>query len=419
MVVQMKVYGGLVSFFTGNILVQLIAILIMPVVTRIYSPSELGVYQFIMTVALILSPFINFSMNQAIVKEVDIFKRQELFSAAVKISIFSSILFIILFSLSLIFIDSSFDLSFGHFIATFLVMFLTSIFSLTQALNLSEGKYKKYSKSIVIQSLLSNLSKIFLGLFSSSSLSLILSICIGTILSIKYGTESGFRRFWTNVRFDKVIDLLRLHQEFTLFLSVSTFIGIFINWHIVLVAPLFGNSYEVGLLALALMITRTPMYPFLTSISNFCYSELVQRKKKSKRYYNLLLTLSFIGAFVSVLATIILYFWGEELIGFVFGNEWKDAGLYALWLSFSMIPALTLYPIYFALANIKGNQKYLLNIDMVMLFFSAIIIGFCVINELSLSTFVILCSILLFIQHILKFGLIIGIEIKEARSIIC
>ncbi|MBD3843629.1 MAG: oligosaccharide flippase family protein, partial [Campylobacterales bacterium] len=235
---------GLSVLFSGNILVQLIAFLIMPIVTRIYAPEELGLYQFITTVALICSPFIIFSLNQAIVKEVDSEKRTKLFSVAVLIALCTSIFFSLTFLLVNSLSSLDYEISNLHFILLFLLMFLTSVFSLFQALALNENKYGTYTKLAIIQSLSSNTSKVILGLISNTSVSLLLSLFLGAMFSIFYVFKSSVRVLYVKVRLASIFYAIKKYKGFTVFFTFSAFIGIFINWYIVLVAPSFGGMKE-------------------------------------------------------------------------------------------------------------------------------------------------------------------------------
>lgn len=412
----MKAYRGLFTFFSGNVVVQMIALLVMPIVTRLYNPAELGIYQFITTIALIFSPFVAFSLNHALVKEVNEERRNQLFYGSLTIISISSIVLTLLFGVVYKNIDLNFEISYVHFILLFLTFLLSAFFAITQGLNLSENEYGRYTKSTIIQSLSGNASKVILGFYSSTASSLLLAIALGSFLAAIYNIKTFFKAKLLCSSIKSAFKELVLNKKFTLYFTLSEFIGIFLNWHIVLLAPLFGSLTEIGLLALALMITRTPMYPFLMSISNYCYAELVKKMSNNESVKKLVFIISIIGAFISLGSSFILFVFGEDLIGFVFGSSWGDATQYAFWLSISMITAFVLYPIYYSISNIKGYQDKLLYMDMVMIFVSAFIVFCCLCSNLGLLEFVVYSSISMFVSHILKFLLIIYLDSASFRE---
>jgi O-antigen/teichoic acid export membrane protein len=407
----MSMVRGLSIFFSGNIAVQVIALLIMPIVTRLYSPTELGLYQFITTAALIVSPFIALSLNQAVVKETDLKKRTELFSVATTLIFISSVLFLALFTISALFYESEHSITVWHYGLFFCIVSLSSFFGLVNALMLNQNKYGLYTKSSIVQSLSSNISKVVLGLFSSSSYSLLLSLCIGASLSIYYAIRSNLNFKLTRHSVAVVKNVLKKNKGFTLFFTFSTFIGIFINWHIVLVAPLFGSMSEIGLLALALMITRTPMYPFLNSIKNYCYAEVVKKVNNNEGYAKFVILLAFVGLSISAVATLIFYIFGKDFIEWVFGAGWGGASHYAFILSFAMISSFVLTPYFFSIANIREYQSHILKIDVIIAVLSVVIVYVCLAIEATLLDFILYTSVLLFFSSVIKFTTIFVLEV--------
>ncbi|MBD3843225.1 MAG: hypothetical protein IE909_15355 [Campylobacterales bacterium] len=157
------------------------------------------------------------------------------------------------------------------------------------------------------------------------------------------------------------------------------------------------------------------MHPFLMSISNFCYAEMVKKINRSEKYLVFLFLISIVGFSVSGASTAILYMFGEELISIVFGAEWTGASSYAFWFSASMISDFVLFPIYSSLSNIRGYQKYLLKVDILVAIFSFFIVYSCLTHDLDLLDFIIYSSILLVFSNFFKFTVVVSLEVLSDK----
>lgn len=397
----MNILRDLSYLFSGNIIVQVIAFLIMPFVTRLYSPNELGIYQYMTTLALIFSPFVGFSFDQIIVKETMHSNVARLFSSAILIAISSAAVNLVAIYFYNVGFQTDIILEIEHYIFIYFILIFGVIFSCMQSIFLRDGSYSSYSKNNIFFSLVSNLIKVLLGTERSDSISLALSLIVGYLVSFIYSARAVVNHCFCFVSFRYAFRQLVMNKEFTLHLTISRFIGIFANWHIVLVAPLFASAGEVGLLSLAIMITKTPSQPFLISLANYAYSKCSSFRNNNDFLF-FLFKLSLLGFTGLILAFIIVFFYGSEIIIVIFGNEWSNSSELALLFMFSLISAFTCYPVYFSLSNIYKKQYVILRVDIISIPSYIILVLYSVYVNLGLYDFIYYNSIVIFLVHIIK-----------------
>lgn len=395
---MVKIWSSLGVLFSANIISQIVSIAIMPIVTRLYSPDALGTYQVIITISLILSPFIRFSLDQAIIKSYQ--KNLSLFHASTKIVFLFSVLWAIIGSLYLyLFTDLH---SFNTYLLLFLLMYLGSIFALSQALILQKLSYKEYSKNNIKYSIYSNGLKVVFGTFNRSSITLLLSLIIA-YTSILWRSGIFSKIFSSTPSLISPFKTLKKHKDFTLYRTGSSFIDILTNWHIVLIAPLIASTQEIGLLALAIMMTKTPSYPFLQSICSFNYSQGTNKRKIDKELLLTITKTSIFGFVCAIFVIAIFNIWGIKLVTMVFGNNWEGVENYVTILLLPIAISFGLTPFTYSISNLLNKQKNMLVLDAITLIFFALLAIVSISLNFNLYYFLLFNSLLSITSIIMKF----------------
>lgn len=392
---------GLSVLLNGNFLVQLIAFMFMPVVTRLYSPDDIGLYQYLTTIALVISPFVGFSLDQAIVKKRSALELDHLFVSACFLAFISSIFFGFLFFLYIVVAD----VDVGYLVVPLFqsLIFLGAIYSYFQSYFMNKGEYLKYSSSGIIFSLFSNFIKVLAGFFAASSYLLLISILFGYVIALIYSvTVYGFPRF-ALVKLKGLVKVLSDNREFSVYFSLSQFVAILVNWHLIFISPLLANASEVGLLALAIMITKTPSHPFLSAIANFTYSEGVRSGKIGLNYMRLLFKLGVSSGFLMAIVLLLTYFYGEDIISNVFGMEWGGSSTYAFLLAIPIMTSFIFYPFIFSISNILSKQKIMFYVDSFFGLIFSVLVGCSLLFSLSLFDFVLYNSLIMSALYVVKF----------------
>ena len=400
---------NLSKLFSATLIVQAVSFLLMPIITRLYSPVEFGIYQFVVSFSLIVSPLITLSLGHAIIKVQD----ECFIDKVIQVSFWLSIYFS--FTLSLIFIPfvfflDSVKLSFWHSIALFFLLLGGGIFNLQKFLLLRSNAYGKYSILTIYLSIINNISKIALGLYSSTSLSLILSLVLGNFLSVFILRRSknlvNLFIFERPTLHDCVFVFNRF-KSFCLGLTSNKLIEIALNWHLLIIAPFFGSSSDMGVLALAFSVINTPLYPFLDSITNYGYSEATKNIRKGEKYLGILVKISILGLLISFLSTATILLFGEFLFSVVFGNDWSEASIFASLLIFPVACSFVFFPMYRILANLHELHIYLFSLDCLFLVLISVTLIFALIFGWPLLDVVKASCFWMFLSHIVKGVLVV------------
>ena len=401
---------SLSKLFSGNAAVQAISLLLMPIVTRIYAPSELGTYQFITTTALIISPFANLSLAEAIIKEKDDIANKDILLTACLVSFTASVLFSALFQ-GLIFFDlNGMSLNFGHSLLFFSLLFTSALMSYARACYVRDRCYGKFALQGVYSSLAGNSVKIISGLLYPISFSLILGLVAGNVAAIYYTIYNYGVNKIINIKLPtirKVFYTLNRLKGFTVHFTFSQFISILISWHLVFFAPFIASPSEVGVLSLALMVTKTPSFPFLSSITKYAYSESAQSYYLNNAIAPKLIKLGLLGLAGTLAVMLIFVLWGEMLFVTVFGADWADASAYAVLLTLPLISSFSLQPSNITLANLFELQTCLFATDIVVSFFLVILCYFAILDDWSIYKYVMANSVTISLSHVCKFGLVV------------
>lgn len=322
----------------GTAFSQVIGIMLIPVITRIYPPNQYGVLTAYTAILVMLSISASFDYQKAI----PIAKSEK--SA---INLLALSLFLLLMTTFLVLIITAF---WGSYLLTFFDMeilkeykylipigvLLSGIYTVFLHWGYRETAYKKIAKTTIIQSLISNFTKILLGILSFGPIGLV----FGAIMNQSAGISSlaspliKDKNKLSIINLSEIKKVAKRYSKFPLYSAPSNYIYVAVdNMTVIFISFLFGN-HVTGLFGLANSIIRLPMNLISTSVAQVFYAESAKLGKKNpdkikKISLNLLKKLSLIA----LLPLILLVFWGPELFSTVFGDQWYEAGEYARVLS--------------------------------------------------------------------------------------
>lgn len=369
------------TLFSGNALGQIIRIALYPIIARLYLPNNFGTFSIFLTITGILTTLANAEYYNAIVLPKE--DKDAIALVQLNILINTILLFI---SSGLLFLREPIAAIFGEPILSkylILVPVVVWISALWKAIQFWFIRSKKYL-SISIYSV-SNIStnaglKTIFGLIQIPSWGLIWSSTIAPIfafivLIIKYPAKliHFFSYKWDKKRIKQVA--IR-YVNFPKFALPTSFINILsVSIPTLLFTPAFG-AYQVGLFAMAISLTLTPINTFCGSLYQVTYqkfSNLFHSKIGMLPYYK-----KFIKhyLFIAIPGFILIYLITPWLTTFLLGSEWNQTALYVQyllpWLFFiGIVKVMSFIP------DIFDLQKYEMFVEIIYLIvrFSAISIG--------------------------------------------
>ena len=171
----------------------------------------------------------------------------------------------------------------------------------------------------------------------------------------------------------------RLSSQFLLIVSTKAPL-LYFAWH-------FGPE-TTGQLGLALTMIALPMTLFGQTTAQAYYAEIAKiGKKNPEKIYNITKNITKKLFLVSIPPFLILLIGGPWLFQFVFGEIWREAGVFASILAIYLLSQFVDSPIVNAL-NVFEKQGYFLQINIVrcviilVVFFLSFVFKFSTINTL-------------------------------------
>lgn len=388
----------------GTVFAQLINIITSPIITRIYTPDEYGIFT-VFTSLLTIFSFSSFKYEMGIPIADNDEKAYNLLS----LSLIVLIGFTVLVTMILVFFGnwglSLFDAE-SLFSYRFIIpigIFLYGVHKILIQWMYRKKNFKLISRTTITQNIAGNGAKIGLGLIGIGPLGLLIGKILNesaSIISLSYDFISKNKGFVKKVNFNSIkwcskryIDFPRYQAPSALFLHLRN------QLPVIFITSLYGSA-AVGLYGLANTIVKLPMTLVGNSIMNVFYSEVASTGRKNpmkiRRLGKKLMMQLIILGFVPF---IILFIWGPSLFAFVFGSNWLEAGIYARILSIYVYSNLVFSPIS-RVFEVFEKQRAKMFIDITSLILVILIFTLAKIVSLSSHVTIIVYSIVMSLVYV-------------------
>lgn len=369
--------------------------------TRIYSPSDYGLLGIFMSLTAIVTLFTSLQYGQAIILTQTKKEEDNLLSLAYFFLILSTLLsFIIILLVNKSIIDF-FNVS-GLKIWLFLIPLSSGINGLNIIQTKKLNKYRKYKKIATSQIFISISTvtvSLVLGYFFKLNAGLLLGLISGQFLGllVLYLGNSSLKYNSKHVSIKRMRFLLLKYKKFPIYSLPSEFLFTWTSQLPIYIFSKFFTSKVVGLFNYGSRMTALPV-SFLTKAIGQVFAqkaaENFQKNGNCKDIY-----ISTLKLLISVLffPFLILTIWGPTIFEFVFGAEWREAGVYVQILSFMYFLRSITSPLsYMFIIRNKQNEDFILHIITFIFVGSSLLMGYFMFNDIKimLSLFAISYSII-------------------------
>lgn len=364
-----QVFRGMVTMALGSGAAKGIGLLVVPLLTRIYSPEDYGVLSVFTALIFVLVPFLTFRYVMALP-----LPRQD--GVAMNLLVLSGLIMAV--------VTGAITLALALFGETLLAPFSMEILAPwwwllglgllgtagyeTATLWASRRRaYKPIARSQVMQSLSGAMAKLALGWLGFTSFGLL----VGQVLNQSAGTGSLFRRFradlqrnWRHVRWSRMRRVAGLYRRFPAWRMPSQVLLAFSVQAPVLLTAAIYDAGTTGQLGLAIMAISLPMALIGDNMSKAYYAEMAAVGKQDpgrirRITWSVIRTLGLLA----LVPVAVLGLAGEPLFALVFGDEWSTAGHYAtilalyLFFQFATAPVVRVF-------SVLGQEKVFLFINI-------------------------------------------------------
>jgi O-antigen/teichoic acid export membrane protein len=396
---------------TGTTVAQAIPIAISPILTRIYSPEDFGVFALFMALTAIFGSIANGRYELAIMLPK---KDEDAINIFALGFIITCVISLVLFILVILFNDYFTTLLANEEIRIWLyfvplTVFLIGLFNILKFFNTRKKQYKDLAKATILKSIVLAIIQLSIGFIKQGASGLI----SGQIISQFFANT----KLLQNIIKDKVliskiskVKIIALAKRYKNFPKYSMWAILANSLSQNLTSILISSFYSVATLGFYSLVQRIlgmPSSLIGSSIGQVFFQEATKEKQKTGCAVNSFNSTVKKLVMIGLPAFLVLFFIVEDLFAFVFGEEWRIAGTYAT----ILIP---LFFIRFVVSTVSitnsifEKQKISLIWQLSLLFFSILSIylsnkmNFEFLNFLYLFTFITFIHYIV-LYYILKF----------------
>lgn len=322
------------TLLTGTIIAQAIPIAIAPILTRLYSPEDFGLFALYLGLLTTISVVISCRYEQAILFPSDDSDAVNLVALSIGLAFLVSLLALIII------------LSFGSTISIWVgspeiepLLYFLPIALLAsgfyQSLSAWSNRKKEYTllaKSRVSQSLVLSGVQVAGGIAGSSTF-LVLGDFLGRVslaVSLFFRSRKYFlsKRYVLSISKQKM--LMQKYKKFPIYDVWGTLANTASYQVQNILFPVFYGLASAGYYFLILRVLQAPLSIISSSLTDVFKQKLTDPQTSDedlKRYYKNM----FFGLLLTGLPLLILFIlFAEPMFVFIFGQEWRPAGAYAV-----------------------------------------------------------------------------------------
>ncbi|UTH13597.1 lipopolysaccharide biosynthesis protein [Macrococcus equipercicus] len=367
---------------------QIILIITVPLISRLYSPTEFGIFTIFTNVATIIIPIINARYDLLIINA----KSEDMANKLSQISFYISLIIIIILAP----IGLVFSILYNAFFRELLILIILLVFvSLTNIftsyLNLNR-KYKLVSLINVTRSFFMVLIQIVFGFYHLGAIGLI----IGFSASYLAGITIGYKEFKMHFKFNgNKQDLKDIFFENINQLKYSTpslIINSFSFSIIVFVIGLIYTKHDVGIYGMALRVLAVPVVVAGLGLSKIFMQNANNVYNKDRSFRKLLIEYTLLLSFLGMSVYIPILLWGKQIIIILLGDQWGDAS--KLFLPLSILCFIRLIVSTVSLSSVViGKQKLDLYFQILLLCSAVLSCLYAMLINLNFINFVFINSL--------------------------
>ncbi len=399
------------TLVSGTAIAQFISIAASLIISRLYTPDDFGVFTIFISIASLISLLLAGRYELAINLPKSDNEGLNVLGLSIKLNLIISF-FLFILSLLLFFIFDHFItdsnllkkwLIFIPFIASFL-----NISNILQNWLIRKKQFKLISYSKVINSVVNNGTVILLGLFAFGAWGIFLGNMLGLLALVFFLGVLFYKNYRIDLKLINSKEMKLVAKKYIDLPKSNSFQSILDTFQIqgitYLMAFFFSNTI-IGLYAMTLRILQAPLWFIISSITQVFYQKATELFNQGVDIKPLILETIKKTVVIALVLIIGVMIFGPAAFALIFGEEWREAGIYArilapwIFLDFVRIP-ISQVPI------IVGKQKKQLSLSLIsnLIVILSMLIAGLVLQEIRIG--LILLSVF---QSIYTIGIVIWI----------
>ncbi len=399
----------------GTTIAQAIPIAISPILTRIYSPEDFGVFALYISIASMISVLATGRYELAIMLPKKDEDAANILVLSIIISFFVSsiaLLGVFIFNENITNLLGNKEISNWLYFIPVTVLFTGIYQSFNYWLNRKQ-QYKRLANSKVVQSGATSATTLGMGFAGLGSVGLIFGGIFGQGVTVAILGKIIIKEDRSRLRAAKklkILALIKRYKKFPIYNLPNALIDGFRLSGIMILIAKFYTTATLGQFSLAWRMLQMPISLMGSALSQVFFQKIASVKKSDLNQIVKAFMLK--SAFMSAPIFLIIYFFAIDIFTIVFGENWKLAGEAAS----IMAPWLFLNFISMPMANVLivlNRQEVVL---MVALFYMLIPLGILLaLNEIGFLHVLELITLSMSLTLLAYIGLVL-VYIKKEES---
>ena len=331
------------SQIMGTGLAQLLPFLATPLLTRLYTEEDFALYTSFFAIATIFAVGAGAKYPQAIVLPKKKIGALRLFTLSIYITVYYTLILLVVLSA----IHQFYPLKIGYLV--YLIPVYVLFFGIWNTFilwSIRNKTFKTNAYAKVLQSTGYIITAIGLGIAKVAALGLVAAKILGTVVSFLFlFRKSGIRA--AVIPHAKLAEVAKKYIDYPKYGVGPAFLNTISAQALILILTQFYATKDLGYFGLTYMVLSAPLTLIGNSFKDVFYQKIAylvsyQQIAQAIRFFHrsalLLLALGIpIG--------LVLFFFGPELFGFVFGDSWERSGVFAAILAISLVFKLVVSPL--------------------------------------------------------------------------
>jgi len=350
---------NVLTLMTGTTIAQAIPIAISPILTRIYTPEDFGVFALYMAIASIISVIATGRYEMAIMLP----KEEEDVKSIVKLvmillSIVTFITFLMVFFLNQAITNLFENPEISNWLYFLPIsIFLVGLYQVYNYLLIREKNFKRLSTNKIIVSTTNASTQLGYGFAVSNGFGLLFGNIIGYIISIYFIIRSKVVNKYFHFKDNSIKEVAKEYQNFPKYDVPSVLLNVVANQLPLLALGKFFGLGVVGFYALMYKVLMMPIGLLSGTVLDVFKQRATEDYNKYGNCKDIYIKTFKSLVLLGIVPFTILGIFAPEIFAFVFGENWRIAGEFAqimvpmLFLSFIISPLS--YLLYIA-----NKQKY-------------------------------------------------------------
>lgn len=322
---------NVITLMTGTTIAQAMPIAISPILTRIYTPEDFGIFAIYMAVVSIISIIATGRYEMAIMLP----KEEEDVTSIVKLTLLIlSTITVILFLIVIIFNQTITNLIENKEISNWLYflpisIFLVGLYQVYNYLLIREKNFKRLATNKIIVSTTNATTQLGYGFIVSNGFGLLFGNIIGYIISIYFIIKSKVVNKYFGCKNNSVKKVAKEYQNFPKYDVPSVLVNVVANQLPILALGKYFGLGIVGFYSLMYKVLMMPINLLSSTVLDVFKQQATDDYNKygncKEIYVKTFRSLVLLG----IVPFTILGIWAPEIFAFVFGEKWSVAGGFA------------------------------------------------------------------------------------------